>query len=76
MSTVRLNKLVGQAIVSENFRAKLLNGQRARLLAEWELEPVEAQSILSIRAGNLEEFAQGICRILETSPHTTGVLSA
>lgn len=62
MSLMGLNQLLGEAVVSDQFRAGLLNGRRAELVADprFKLEPDEAAALLSIEADNLQDFAVGV----------------
>jgi len=57
-----LNQLLGEAVVSDQFRAGLLNGRRAELVSDprFKLEPDEAAALLSIEADNLQDFAVGV----------------
>jgi hypothetical protein len=66
MSVKGLNELVGRAIISDSFRAGLLNGQRAELLRQFEtrLEPEERQAVLAIQARDLADFAAAIERLI------------
>jgi len=57
MSIRAIQTVVGKAVISESFRAGLLNGQRAELLREFDLEPREAAALLAIRAETLTDFA-------------------
>ena len=62
MSLMGLNQLLGEAVVSDQFRAGLLNGRRAELISDprFKLEPDETAALLSIEASNLAEFAVGV----------------
>ena len=62
MSISGLNQLLGEAVVSDQFRAGLLNGRRAELVTDprFKLEPEEAAALLAIEAANLQEFAVGV----------------
>jgi hypothetical protein len=62
VSIIGLNQLLGEAVVSDQFRAGLLNGRRAELVTDprFKLEPDEAAALLSIEADNLQEFAVGV----------------
>lgn len=66
MSLIGLNQLLGEAVVSDQFRAGLLNGRRAELISDprFKLEPDETAALLSIEASNLAEFAVGVERYL------------
>lgn len=78
MSIMGLNQLLGEAVVSDQFRSGLLNGRRAELVTDprFKLEPDEAAALLSIEADNLQDFAVGVERYLNqrkaaqtTQPH-------
>ena len=62
MSISGLNQLLGEAVVSDQFRTGLLNGRRAELVTDprFKLEPDEAAALLSIEADNLQDFAVGV----------------
>ena len=57
-----LNQLLGEAVVSDQFRTGLLNGRRAELVCDprFKLEPDETAALLSIEADNLQDFAVGV----------------
>ncbi len=62
MSIIGLNQLLGEAVVSDHFRAGLLNGRRAELVADprFKLDADEAAALLSIEADNLSDFAVAV----------------
>lgn len=60
-----LEEVVGTALIDPEFRAGLLNGQRARLIAQFKLTPDEQQAVLSIRAESLQAFARQLYMWLE-----------
>lgn len=62
VSIMGLNQLLGEAVVSDQFRAGLLNGRRAELVSDprFKLEPDETAALLSIEADNLQDFAVGV----------------
>jgi hypothetical protein len=66
MSIKGLNEVVGRAIISDSFRAGLLNGRRAELLQQFEtrLEPEEQQAVLAIQAHDFADFAAAIERLI------------
>ena len=66
MSVRALEAIVGRAVVSERFRAGILNGKRAELIRQFSLEPHESSAVLSIKARSLPEFAMAIEKL--TSP--------
>jgi hypothetical protein len=60
MSTRGLLVLVGKAVVSDQFRAGILNGRRAELISGFDLEPEETAGVMAIRAADLVEFAAAV----------------
>jgi hypothetical protein len=68
MSARSLEAIVGKAVVSDRFRAGILNGQRAELIRPFGLEPEEASAVLSIHASDLSEFAQAIEQLTLCEP--------
>ncbi len=71
MSISGLNQLLGEAVVSDQFRAGLLNGRRAELVSDprFKLDPDEAAALLSIEADNLQEFAVAVEVYLSQRKH-------
>jgi hypothetical protein len=65
MSATGLNKLIGQACISDTFQAGLMNGRRAELIREFELEADEAGALLAIRADSFADFAAVVEHMLE-----------
>ncbi len=63
MSARALEAIIGKAVVSERFRAGILNGQRSQLIQQFSLEPDEKSAVMSIQARNLSEFAMAIERL-------------
>jgi hypothetical protein len=59
-----LNELVSRAVVSDEFRAGILNGKRADLLRGFSLESDEIAEVMAIRANTLQEFSTAIERIM------------
>ena len=57
MSIQAMRTVVGKAVINDAFRASLLNGRRAELLREFDLEPQELSALLAIRANSLKDFA-------------------
>lgn len=66
MSTYALNKFVGQACISDDFRVGLMNGRRAELIGrpEFDLEPDEVQALLAIKADTFADFAAAVERLV------------
>ncbi|HHH42099.1 MAG TPA: hypothetical protein ENK56_08865 [Chloroflexi bacterium] len=72
MSYQALEMLVGEAIIDQEFRSRLLNGQRPHILQQYDLTPEERRMLLSIQANSLEEFAACIYHWLQTQTHPGG----
>jgi hypothetical protein len=68
MSARALEAIVGKAVVSDRFRAGILNGQRAELIRPFGLEPEETSAVLSIHAQDLSEFALAIEQLTLCEP--------
>ncbi|MBI3241229.1 MAG: hypothetical protein HYZ49_02935 [Chloroflexi bacterium] len=64
MSVRGLQKLVGKAVISDNFRKGILGERRAELVGGFDLEPDELVSLLSLRAETLAEFAGAVEEII------------
>ena len=54
----RLEHIVATAVTDSSFRTRLLNGDRRRVIAAFDLAQDEREVILAIRADTLEAFAQ------------------
>ena len=65
MSLHGLQKLIWQAVVNDDFRTGMLNGRRAELIREVELDEEEAQRLLAIRTETLPDFANGVLEIMQ-----------
>ena len=67
MSLRGMNEIIGKAVISDRFRAGLLNGKRAELIRqpEFDLEPDEAMALMAIHAENLAEFAVAVEKLVE-----------
>lgn len=64
MCNKKLHRIVGKAIVSKKFREGILNGKRAELIQQFNLEAEEFGALMSIRANTLSDFARAINTIL------------
>jgi hypothetical protein len=64
MSALILEQLVGKAVISDEFRAGLLNGRRAELIGSFGLEPDEVTAVMAIRASTLMEFAGAVEQLI------------
>jgi hypothetical protein len=65
MSIHGLQFMVGRAIISDEYRAGILNGQKAELIRDLDLEPSESAQVMAIRANTLAEFAAEVDRIVQ-----------
>ena len=65
MSSTGLNKLIGQACISDSFQAGLMNGHRAELLRGFDLDPEEARALLAIHAESFADFAAVVEAMLQ-----------
>ena len=67
MSLRGMNQIIGKAVISDRFRAGLLNDKRAELIRqpEFELDPEEAMALMAIQAENLAEFAVAVEQLVE-----------
>ncbi|MBM4424226.1 MAG: hypothetical protein FJ030_12700 [Chloroflexi bacterium] len=60
MSIRGMNQLIGKALISDTARGWALNGKRADLLQQCELDADEVANIMSIKAHTLEEFSAAV----------------
>ncbi len=82
MSDSVIQKLVCQAVVSDQYRARLLGSDRAEVLRTSGLDEFDQEALLGIQAQTLEEFAAGIERmarrrkqaVLAAAPNAGAVL--
>jgi hypothetical protein len=65
MSIHGLEFMVGRAIISDEYRAGILNGHKAELIRDLDLEPGESAQVMAIRASTLAEFAAEVDRIVQ-----------
>lgn len=65
MSILTMNTILTKAVVSDRFRAGLLNGQKAQLLRDFDLEPGELSSLMAIHVPSLKEFAIEVEKIIQ-----------
>jgi hypothetical protein len=63
MDDTAIQMLVCQAVVSDQYRARLLGPDRVDLLRCSGLGPGEQEALLAIRAETIEEFAAGVERV-------------
>src|SRR5574341_721330 len=60
MSALAINKLIGRVLTSDRARVGVLNGHRAEVLQELDLDPEEYSDIMAIRANSLQEFSAAV----------------
>ncbi len=65
MSIHGLQIMVGRAVISDEYCAAILNGHKAELIRELDLDPAESAQVLAIRANTLAEFATEVDRIVQ-----------
>jgi hypothetical protein len=65
MSIRGLQFMVGRAVISDEYRAGILNGHKAELIRDLDLEPGESAQVMAIRANTLAEFAAEVDRIVQ-----------
>ena len=64
--TIRaLNLIVGKAIISDQFRIGLMNGSRAELMRDYDLEPDEMAEVIAIQANTPVEFYAAIYHMVD-----------
>lgn len=63
MSVRNLQIIVGKAVISDEFRAGILNGRRAELIRGFALDPEEEAAVMAIQADTLAEFAGAVEQI-------------
>ena len=69
MSIEGLRGLVGQSVISDEFCRGIMNGQRAELIARFDLDPDEVAALLAIRADTIYEFAVALEKFLTSRAH-------
>ena len=65
MSLHGLQLLVARTVISEDFRAGVLNGRRAEMIEHLDLDGEEAGQVMAIHCDSLPEFANGVLEIME-----------
>lgn len=64
MAERELHRLIANAVVSDQFRAELLNGHRAEVIRQFHLEPYETVRVMAIKATTFPDFAAEIENII------------
>jgi hypothetical protein len=57
VSQEALQAIVGTALIDKEFRQAMLNGSRAAVIGQFDLSPDERETVMSIEASTLEQFA-------------------
>ncbi len=65
MSIHGLQFMVGRAVISDQYRVGILNGHKAELIRDLDLDPGESAQVMAIRANTLAEFAAEVDRIVQ-----------
>ncbi len=63
MGETAIQKLVCQAVISDQYRIRLLGSDRADVLRTSGLDEKEQEAVLAIPARTIEEFAAGVERM-------------
>ncbi len=64
MSLRAMNVMVTRAVTSDQFRKGMINGRRADLIREYDLDPEEQAEIMAIQANTESEFYRAMDRII------------
>ncbi len=64
MSDVAIQRMICRAVVSEQYRDRLLGPDREEVLRASDLEMREREAFLAISAETIEEFAAGVERAM------------
>lgn len=64
MSLRAMNVMVTRAVTSDQFRKGMINGRRADLIREYDLDPDEQAEIMAIQANTESEFYRAMDRII------------
>ncbi len=64
MSLRAMNVMVTRAVTSDQFRKGMINGRRAELIREYDLDPDEQAEIMAIQANTESEFYRAMDRII------------
>ncbi len=78
MSLRAMNVMVTRAVTSDQFRKGMINGRRAELIREYDLDPDEQAEIMAIQANTESEFYRAMDRIIlsrATRPRRASLLA-
>jgi hypothetical protein len=64
MSLRAMKVMVTRAVTSDQFRKGMMNGRRAELIREYDLDPDERVEIMAIQANTESEFYRAMDRIM------------
>jgi len=73
MSQLTLKRLVGLALLDQEFCDGLMNGKRCALLAGFDLTEEEREVIMCLESSSIRDLARSLCELL-TEPQTLPVL--
>ena len=66
-SKAHLNAIATRALIDEDFKAAILNGERYQKLQEYPLPESVQREVLNLDAGNISQFIFGLYGIIRSS---------
>lgn len=67
MSKLKLNAIATKALLDNEFKAAILNGQMQDRLSAFKLNEEEAQAVMSIHALDLDQFMRHLSGLIQPS---------
>lgn len=67
MTTLKLNAIVTKALVDQEFQAAILNGHRRECLLSFGFSDDEINTLLAVKASNIDQFIKQINALLPVS---------
>jgi hypothetical protein len=67
MSKLKLNAIATQALLDNEFKAAMLNGQLQERLGAFQLNDEEVQAVMSIQAMDLDQFIRHLSGLIQPS---------
>jgi len=67
MSKLKLNAIATQALLDNEFKAAMLNGQLQERLGAFQLNDKEVQAVMSIQAMDLDQFIRHLNGLIQPS---------
>ena len=67
MSKLKLNAIATQALLDNEFKAAILNGQVQERLGAFQLNDEEVQAVMSIQAMDLDQFIRHLSGLIQPS---------